>query len=56
MKATLKAVSGSSDWTMAGSDLNKLIIECPDAVCHVYDNITGEYITSFQNGHEYEAV
>ena len=51
-----KAVAGSSDWTMTDSSINKLAAECPDAVCHIYVAETGEYITSFQNGHEYEAV
>ena len=49
------ATSGSSDWRKTGNNMNKLIGECPDAVCHINDNINGEYITSFQNGHEYNA-
>ena len=53
---TLIATSGSGGWIKTGSDMNKLVAECPDAVCHINDNITGEYITSFQNGHEYEAL
>lgn len=50
---TLKVVAGSNNWTMTGSDMNKMVVECPDAVCHVYDAETGEYVTSFQNGHEF---
>jgi hypothetical protein len=49
-----KGVSG--DWVGYSNHPFDLRNDCPDAVVHIYNNLTGKYLFSYENGHEFSCT